>query len=85
MIDCTEVVGKCRKEFTGLTSMAVDGITGLCRDDGKYVVSVEVLERKSIPDSMDVIGMYEVRMDDEGHLLSFERKKLRRRADTREN
>ena len=82
MINCNDVVGKCRDEFTGLTKMPVNGITGLARDEGKYVVSLEVLERKAIPDSMDIIGVYEVRMDDEGQLLSFERKRLRKRADT---
>jgi hypothetical protein len=85
MLNCTEVVGKVRQEFTGLTSLTVDGVTGFSRDEGKFVVCLDALERRAIPDSMDVIGMYEVRLDDEGHVLSFERKRLRKRSDTREN
>ena len=42
------------------------------------------LERKAIPDTMDVLGLYEVRLDSEGTLLGFERKKLRKRGETQE-
>ena len=84
MISSTDAISKVKKEFTGLTSLKVDGITGLSWDEGKYVVSLEVLEKKSIPDGMDVIGMYEVRLDDDGNVMSFQRKRLRKRADTQE-
>jgi hypothetical protein len=31
---------------------------------------------------MDVLGLYEVRLDNEGNLLGFERKRLRKRGET---
>ena len=85
MVTSNELVGIVKKEFAGLTNLRVDGITSLSKDDGVYVVSLEALERKAIPDSMDVLGIYEVRLDNEGNLLSFERKRLRKRADTKED
>jgi hypothetical protein len=33
---------------------------------------------------MDVLGLYEVRLDSEGNLLGFDRKKLRKRGETEE-
>jgi len=33
---------------------------------------------------MDMLGLYELRMDDEGHLLGMDRKKLRKRGETKE-
>ncbi len=84
MVGSSELVTMVKKEFTGLTNLPVDGITGFSKDDGAYVVSLEALERKAIPDSMDVLGVYQVRLDGEGNFISFERKRLRKRADTGE-
>ncbi len=84
MVGSNELVTMVRKEFSGLTNLQVDGITGFSRDDGTYIVSLEALERKAIPDSMDILGVYQVRLDDNGNLVSFERKRLRKRADTGE-
>jgi len=44
----------------------------------------EVLERQAIPATMDILGVYAVRLDNEGNLLSFERKRLRKRGETGE-
>ena len=49
------------------------------------MVSLEALERKAIPDTMDVLGLYEVRLDSDGNLLGFARKKLRKRGETKED
>ena len=48
------------------------------------LVSLEAVEREAIPDSMDVLGVYEIRMDGDGILFGFERVKLRKRGETKE-
>lgn len=78
----SELISVVKKEFTGLINFPVDGVTGLSKDDGTYVVSLEAVERKAIPDSMDILGIYEIRVDSEGNILNFERKRLRKRGDT---
>ena len=71
-----EVIGK-------LTELEFDGVRGLSKDDGKWLVTVELIERKSIPDAQDLMGGYEVTIDEEeGTVLGFERKTLRKRGDT---
>ncbi len=42
---------------------------------------VEVLERRAVPDSQDLIGRYELRLDENKELLGYERIVLRRRTD----
>jgi hypothetical protein len=74
-----------KKEFTGLTNLPVDGITSLSKDEDNFVVSLEALERKAIPDSMDILGLYEVHLDSKGNVVTFLRKKLRKRTDTSED
>jgi hypothetical protein len=45
------------------------------------VAEVEVLERKSVPDTQDILGRYEMKFDPDGELLGYKRIMLRRRAD----
>lgn len=59
----------------------VDNIIGLTRDNEGWVAEVEVVERKSIPDTQDLLGRYELRFDEEGELLGYKRVMLRRRID----
>ena len=71
-----EVIGK-------LTELEFDGVRGLSKDNGKWLVTVELIERKSIPDSQDLLGGYELTLDEEeGNVLGFERKTLHKRGDT---
>ena len=80
-----EVVKKAQKEFTTLSKMPTDGVIGLSKTDEGWVVSLEALERKAIPDTMDVLGLYELRLTPEGNLLGFQRKRLRKRGETKED
>jgi hypothetical protein len=81
-MNADEIVRKAQEDYSRVTKARIDGVTGLSRTDEGWVVLLEALERKAIPDTMDVLGLYEVRMDEEGNLLSFERKKLRKRGET---
>ena len=83
-MNANQVVEKARKEFIGLGKKPADGITGLSKTKEGWTILLEALERKAIPDTMDVLGLYELRMDEEGHLLGLDRKKLRKRGETKE-
>jgi len=83
-MNANQVVEKARKEFIGLGKKPADGITGLSKTKEGWAILLEALERKAIPDTMDVLGLYELRLDDEGHLLGLDRKKLRKRGETKE-
>ena len=83
MVNAMEA-GKIAQEVIGtLTELEFDGVRGLSKDDGKWLVIVELIERKSIPDAQDLMGGYEITIDEEeGNVLGFERKTLRKRGDT---
>jgi hypothetical protein len=55
---------------------------GTTREGEEWIVTLEMVEKKSIPDSMDILGAYEVRMDSGGQVLNFNRISLRKRGDT---
>jgi len=49
--------------------------------EGEWRITVEALERKSIPDSMDLLGRYEIRLNKNGALIGWTQKVIRRRCD----
>jgi hypothetical protein len=81
-MDVSEAVKTVLADFPRLTNLATSGIVGVAQRDGEWVVSVEMVEKKSIPDSMDVLGLYEVVLSDGGKIADFKRVKLRKRGDT---
>lgn len=84
MMNADEVTNKAQEDFARLSKLPINAVIGLSRTEEGWVVSLEAVERKAIPDTMDVLGIYEIRLDSEGNLQSFERKKLRKRGETEE-
>jgi hypothetical protein len=83
-MEADEAIKKVEENFARLSKMPVAGVVGLSKTEEGWVVLLEALERRAIPDTMDILGLYEVRLDNDGNLLSFERKRLRKRGETKE-
>jgi len=82
MVGAIDVANAAQEEIAEVTRLELAGVRGLSREDGKWHVTVELVEKKSIPDAQDLLGGYEVTVDQHGKVLGFERKTLRRRGDT---
>jgi hypothetical protein len=59
-----------------------EAILGVEQMEGEWRITVEALERKSIPDSLDLMGRYEIRLNKNGALIGWTQKVIRRRSDT---
>ncbi len=81
-MNADEIIKKARDEFAALSKLPVDAVIGLSKAEGEWVVSLEALERKAIPEAMDILGLFEIHLDSDGNLIRFERKKLRKRGET---
>ena len=82
MVNATEAAKVAQTEVVRLSKLELAGVRGMSQEDGKWHVTVEMVEKKSIPDAQDIIGGYEVTVDEEGNVTGFERKTLRKRSDT---
>ena len=54
------------------------------REDGDsegWQVTVELVERRGVPDTSDLLGVYETFLDAAGNVLRYERTRIRRRCD----
>jgi hypothetical protein len=80
----SEVAEEAQKELVKLTKLESSGIKGVFRDEEGWHITVEMIEKKSIPDAQDLLALYEVTLDEEGNILKFERGRLRKRGDTGE-
>jgi hypothetical protein len=56
-----------------LTGRDIDGTSGIERTDEGWRVLLEVVEVTRVPRSMDVLGLYEVIVDEDGDLVRYER------------
>ena len=76
------LIEKARKELSKLTGLATSSTVEVSKDERGWNIAIEMVEKRSIPDQMDILALYEVLLDEDGNLLSFERKSMRRRMDS---
>jgi gas vesicle protein GvpO len=74
----SQVAALAAQQLLELTGKGVEGVTGLERTDDGWKVHVEVVEVRRIPDTTDVLALYEVQVDEDGDLMGYRR--LRRYA-----
>lgn len=81
------------EDFKDINNKAMDTIKDLVHKEPLSVISVtqsaagwttlvEALERKAVPDTQDLIGIYEVTFSKGKQLTGYKRKEVRRKADT---
>jgi len=75
------MVKKARQQLGELTGLDVASTVSARKDESGWCMQVEVVEKKSLPDSQDILATYELTLDEEGNLLNFTRVGMRRRTD----
>jgi len=69
----SQIAALAARQLLDLTGREVEGITGLERTDDGWKVQVEVVEVRRIPDTTDVLALYEVEVDGDGELEAYHR------------
>lgn len=77
-----ELIRKSRAELNELTGLEISSTLGAEKVGDEWLVTTEVIEKRSIPDSMDILATYETRYDGDGNMLEFRRTRMRKRIDT---
>jgi len=77
-----DILEKAKKELADLTGFKSPAAIGYKKEGNELIATIEVIEKESIPDGMDVLGTYEVRVDQSGAILDYKRTDLRKRIDT---
>ena len=61
------------QQLVELTGREVEGVTALERTDDGWMVEVDVLEVRRIPDTTDVLATYELTLDEDGEIDGYRR------------
>ncbi|GAA4097799.1 gas vesicle protein GvpO [Nocardioides kongjuensis] len=61
------------QQLVELTGREVEGVVGLKQDKAGWTVQVEVLEMRRIPNTTDVLALYEVDVDRSAEVVSYRR------------
>ena len=77
-----EIIEEAKKQLADLTGFKEPAGVGLKKEKEGWMVTVEICEKKSIPEGMDILGTYEVHLDAKGNLLGYEKIAMRKKMDT---
>ncbi len=80
-LDIKEISKTAHSMTESLLNKKPEGITSVSGGDDGWKVNVEVLERKAVPDTQDILSTYELKLTSEGELTGYKRTGMRRRAD----
>jgi hypothetical protein len=67
------IAAEAAQQLVELTGRDVEGVTAMERTDDGWLVEVEVLEVRRIPDTTDVLGTYELTLDEDGEIDGYRR------------
>lgn len=82
MANLKTISEQAKKELASLSGFTNPAVVGVKKSDTGWLVEVEIVEKKSIPEGMDLLGFYEVELDSKGDMRGYVRKGLRKRTDT---
>jgi Gas vesicle synthesis protein GvpO len=76
-----ELLETAREQAAALIGKPIESVSALDRDsDEAWVIHLEVLELERVPNTMDVLASYEIKLSDDGELLGFHRRRRYHRA-----
>lgn len=82
--DAKEIVAEAKRELQELLGAEVESVSGFHRSDGRWTVTLEVVNVRRIPDTTDVLSSYEVAFDDDRNLVSVTETRRYRRSQVEE-
>ena len=73
-LPAAQLAQQARRELAEITGLEAESVTALVRnEDGTWTITVELLELSRIPETDDLLGSYEVELDERGELLGYRR------------
>ncbi|MQY08751.1 gas vesicle protein GvpO [Actinomadura macrotermitis] len=73
MLSASEAAKRAVHHVTEMTGRTAQGVIGVERTDEGWRITVEVVETRRIPDSADILAVYQTEVDGDGELVSYRR------------
>jgi Gas vesicle synthesis protein GvpO len=68
-----QIVRRAIEQVAELTGREIEGVNGFEKSDDGWLVTLEVVELRRVPDSTDVLGSYTVELNSSGELEGYRR------------
>jgi hypothetical protein len=68
-----EIAARAKDQLTALTGLKATTVSSLSHDEDGWHIVAELIEMTRIPETADILGSYEVQLDDKGNLLNYQR------------
>lgn len=79
-----ELAERAKEQLATVTGLKPVTVSATFKDERGWHVALDMLEMRRIPDSSDVLGSYEVLLDEDGNMVRFDRKRTHLRGETLE-
>jgi len=76
-----QLIQKAREQLSELTGLELGSTLSARKEGDIWKVQIEAVEKKSLPDSQDLLATYELTMDDAARAVDFARIRMRKRID----
>ncbi len=80
-MDFAEISDKAIAKAEEALKKKPESVSSLEKTDKGWRIEVEVLDRKAVPDSFDLLSIFELNLDASGNVLGFKHIKKIRRGD----
>jgi len=77
-----QITERAKAQLATATNLEPLLVSGADKETGGWRLTVEMIELDRIPEAQGIIGAYDVRVDNEGELVTWHRIGLRRRDET---
>jgi len=68
-----EIATRAKEQLSALTGLKASTVSSLSHDDDGWCIVADLIELKRIPEASDILATYEVRLDEKGNLVSYQR------------
>lgn len=82
--EAAQIVRRAKRELQSLLGSNPESVSGFAHVNGKWSVTLEVVDVRRIPESTDVLSSYEVVLDEDRNLVSATRLRRYRRSQVEE-
>ena len=69
----TELITRTRKQMEAITGLAPETVSRLDRADGGWNVGIDMVERRAIPSTYDLLASFDVVLDLDGNIQNWHR------------
>lgn len=80
-MEIKDVVGIAKKSLVELTEFSSPNVIGVDKEEDIWHITIEIVEKPSESVNLEILGIYDARLDISGNLLGFERIGMRKRGD----